>query len=348
MARLGTLALASLVAVAVLVGGGYWFLVRTAAGQDFLLDRMAGAVLAGGLPAEFDGLRVFMCGTSGPLVAPGRAQTCVAITAGDSLYLFDAGEGSADVAQLHGLPTETLRAVFVTHMHSDHIAGINNFNLASWVQGRKAPLKVMGPAGIERVVAGFNEAFAIDRGYRVAHHGEDFLPPALGVMHAEVISPGVVMEANGLRVAAFAVDHGPVKPAYGFRIDFRGRSVVVVGDTIATASLTAAAKGADLLLHDALSLPIIAGMEAAARNAGRIRAATILHDIQDYHAHAAHLAPLAQEANVRMLALYHFVPAPRNHLLEQIFRRDLPTDAVFTTEGMVFELPAGGTDIHVR
>ena len=138
MARLGTLVLASVVAVAVLVGGGYWFVVRTAAGQDFLLGRMAGAVLSGGLPSEFDGLRVFMCGTSGPLAAPGRAQTCVAVTAGDSLYLFDAGEGSADVAQLHGLPTETLRAVFVTHMHSDHIAGINNFNLASWVQGRQS------------------------------------------------------------------------------------------------------------------------------------------------------------------------------------------------------------------
>lgn len=348
MARLGALALALVVAVAVLIGGGYWFLVRTAAGQDFLLDRLAGAVLAGGLPAEFDGLRVFMCGTSGPLVAPGRAQTCVAITAGDSLYLFDAGEGSADVAQLHGLPTQTLRTIFVTHMHSDHIAGINNFNLASWVQGRPAPLKVLGPPGIERVVTGFNEAFAIDRGYRVAHHGEDFLPPALGVMQAEVITPGLVMEDDGLRVTAFAVDHGPVKPAYGFRIDYRGRSVVVGGDTIATASLTAAARDADLLLHDALSLPIIAGMEAAARNAGRIRVATILHDIQDYHAHAAHLAPLAEEANVRMLALYHFVPAPRNHLLEQIFRRDLPSDAVFTVEGMVFELPAGGTDIHVR
>ena len=78
------------------------------------------------------------------------------------------------------------------------------------------------------------------------------------------------------------------------------------------------------------------------------RVATILHDIQNYHAHAAHLAPLAEEAGVRMLALYHFVPAPRNHLLEQIFRRDLPREAVFTTEGMVFELPAGGTEIHVR
>ena len=146
MARLGTLVLALAVAVAVLVGGGYWFLVRTAAGQDFLLDRLAGTVLTGGLPAEFDGLRVFMCGTSGPLVAPGRAQTCVAITAGDSLYLFDAGEGSADVAQLHGLPTATLRAIFVTHMHSDHIAGISNFNLASWVQGTPGAAQGNGAA----------------------------------------------------------------------------------------------------------------------------------------------------------------------------------------------------------
>ena len=207
---------------------------------------------------------------------------------------------------------------------------------------------MLGPAGVERAVAGFNEAFAIDRGYRVAHHGADFLPPAVGVMQAEVVTPGIAIEHSGLRVTAFAVDHGPIKPAYGYRFDYRGRSVVVSGDTLATASLTAAAKGADLLLHDALSLPIITASEAAARSSGRIRPATILHDIQSYHAHAADLAPLATEADVRMLAIYHFLPWPRNHLMEQVFRRDLPSDAVFTTEGMVFELPAGETAINVR
>ncbi len=348
MARLGTLALAAVVAIAVLAGGGYWFLVYTAAGQDFLLERVVGAATAGGQPAEFDGLRVFMCGTAAPLPAPGRAEACIAITAGKSLYLADAGEGSADIAQLSGLPTRNLRSILVTHLHSDHIAGINSFNLGSWVQGREEPLKVLGPAGIDRVVAGINETFAIDRSYRVAHHGEDFLPPSLGVMHAEVITPGVVLETDGLRVTAFAVDHGPIKPAYGYRFDYRGRSVVVSGDTISTASLAAAAKDADLLLHDALSLPIIAATEAAARQAGRMRPATILRDIQNYHAHAADLAPLAEEAGVRMLAIYHYVPWPRNTLMEQIFRRDLPSDTVFTTEGMVFELPAGETAIHIR
>ena len=348
MARLGTVVLSAVVAVAVLVGAGYWFFVRTATGQDILLERVVGAVLDIGLPAEYDGLRVFMCGTAAPLAAPGRAQACVAITAGDALYLVDAGEGSADIAQLNGLPTEPLRAILVTHLHSDHIAGINNFNLASWVQGRSAPLKVHGPTGIERVVAGFNEAYAIDRGYRVTHHGADFLPPELGVMEAEVVNPGVVIDEDGLVVTAYLVDHGPVKPAYAFRFDYRGRSVVVSGDTIATPSMTTASQNADLLLHDALSLPIIAATEAAARNTGRIRPATILHDIQSYHAHTSDLAPLVEEANVKMLAIYHFLPWPRNHLMEQIFRRDLPRDAVFTEEGMVFELPAGGTAIHVR
>lgn len=348
MARWATLALAAVAAIAVLVGGGYWYFVRTAAGQDVLLEGIAGAVFDIGLPAQYDGLRVFMCGTAAPLAAPGRAQACVAITAGDALYLVDAGEGSADIAQLNGLPTETLRGILVTHMHSDHIAGINNFNLASWVQGRPEPLRVFGPTGIERVVAGFNEAFAIDRGYRVAHHGADFVPPELGVMEAEVVNPGVVIDRDGLVVSAHLVDHGPVKPAYAFRFDYRGRSVVVSGDTISTPSMVVAAKDADLLLHDALSLPIIATTEAAARKAGRIRPATILHDIQSYHAHASDLGPLVEEANVRMLAIYHFLPWPRNHFMEQVFRRDLPGDAVFTEEGMVFELPAGETAIHVR
>lgn len=153
--------------------------------------------------------------------------------------------------------------------------------------GRNEPLRSLGPAGVDRVVRGFNEVLALDSGFRVAHHGAELLHPELGVMHAETTVPGVVVEHEGLAVTAFTVDHEPVVPAVGYRFDYRGRAVVVSGDTVVTDGLEAAARGADLLLHDVLSLRMVATLQAAAGEAGASRQAGIFGDITTYHAHAA-------------------------------------------------------------
>ncbi len=144
------------------------------------------------------------------------------------------------------------------------------------------------------------------------------------------------------------MDHSPVEPAYGYRFDYGGRSVVVSGDTVVTESLANAARRADLLLHDALSLPIVRALQAGAEQAGRARQAKVLLDIQDYHAAAVDLPALAESAGVGMLALYHFVPAPGNILFERVFARDQPRETVMTVEGMVFELPRGTDQVRVR
>ena len=334
--------------LAVLSGAVGWFFLGTRTGQDLLLAQATSALLGRVPVTEYDGLRVFMCGTSSPLLAPGRAQACVAIRAGDGLWIVDAGTGSNAAMTFAGEPVRNLRAVLLTHFHSDHIAGIGDFNLASWVAGRAAPLEVIGPPGVERVVAGFNEAFALDREHRVDHHGTDLLDPDAGVLQAVAVETGVIVEDGGLRITAFLVDHSPIEPAFGYRFDYGGRSVVVSGDTVVTESLRSAAQSADLLLHDALSLPIVRALQAGAEQAGLARQAKILLDIQDYHAAAADLPALAESAGVGMLALYHLVPAPGNILLEQIFERDLPGDTVLTVEGMVFELPRGTDRIRVR
>jgi len=340
-------AVIGLVALVIAAAVAGWFLVGTRSGQDWLLDRSTKALFADQPSDEFDGLRVFLCGTGSPLAAPGRAQACVAVTAGTSLYLVDAGAGSHATMQIFRQPTHHLRAVLVTHLHTDHITGIPDFNLMSWVAGRPAPLRIVGPQGIERVVSGFNEALAPDRGYRVAHHGFALLNPALGVMHPEPIEPGVVRDDGDLKITAFAVDHTPIEPAFGYRFDYRGRSVVISGDTVVTASLESAAQGADLLLHDVLSLDIVEAVETTARARGADRQAKIFADIPSYHAHATDLGELAERTGVRMLAVYHFVPPPRNFVMEQIYRRDLPDTAILTRDGMVFELPAESTAIDV-
>src|SRR5579862_3386057 len=175
-------------------------------------------------PPTGDSLKVTFCGTSGPLAVRDRAKACVAVQAGDSLYLVDAGPESTENLMLWRMPLATAKAVFLTHMHSDHIGEVGEFNLQSWVAGRPAPLALVGPPGTEHVAAGFNEAYGPDHGFRNAHHehGDVKLPIAAGLLKAPVVPPpaagtAVVWTRDGLTVTAIVVHHDPVKPAYAYR-----------------------------------------------------------------------------------------------------------------------------------
>jgi ribonuclease Z len=228
--------------------------------------------------------------------------------------------------------------------HSDHIAALPEFNLNSWVAGRPKPLAVFGPPGVSEVVDGLNDAYRLDLTYRVAHHGDDLLAPDLGVMESRLMEAGTTLGLGDLTIASFQVNHDPVRPAVGYRFDYRGRSVVISGDATLTPGLIEAATGADLLLQDALSLPIVKSLEAAAAGS---RMEKIFLDIQDYHAHTSDLSDLVAESGVRQLALYHLVPPPQNALFEQIFSRDLPEGTIITRDGMIFELPVGSEEVSV-
>ncbi len=297
--------------------------------------------------ANFDGLKITLCGTSSPLPAPGRAQACVAVETPDHLYVVDAGSGSAATARLSGIPLDKLRGILLSHYHSDHISDIGDFNFNSWVAGRPAPLQIIGPEGVDRIVEGLNITYELDRGYRVAHHGAELLNPELGVLHSRTIGEDVIVDEDGLRITAFEVSHPPIEPAYGYRLDYGGRSVVISGDSLVTDKIVELSDGADVVLHDAMALQLVQGAEAMSRGAGNTRLATMLHDIQDYHATTADLARLAAEADIGLLALYHLVPAPRNAMGIAAFSGGLPEGALITEDGMVISLPANSKEITV-
>jgi len=246
------------------------------------------------------------------------------------------------------LPMARINGVFLTHFHSDHIAALPDVNLASWVQGRPAPLDVYGPPGVQSVVDGFNAAYRLDRGYRTAHHGAARLPPERGPMRAQAFDPGeVVWQDDLLTVTSFAVEHPPIEPAVGYRVDYRGRSVVISGDTNAADGLFAAAKDADLLLHDALSRTLLDPMIEAATDLGLPAISEIMTDVIEYHADVRSLPARAAEAGIQRLALYHLVPAP-NALAERMFLRGLPDDVILTRDLHTFDLPVGSSEIRIR
>jgi ribonuclease Z len=218
------------VAMVVLIGAAAALVFNVPAAQDAVFKRAATAVL-GQTPEPLDGMRVIVCGSASPLGRDlDRAQACIAVVTNEHFFLFDVGARSPLRMAQARLPMARINGVFLTHFHSDHIAALPDVNLASWVQGRPAALDVYGPPGVQSVVDGFNTAYGLDRGYRTAHHGAARLPPELGPMRAHPFDPGeVVWQDDFITVTSFAVEHPPIEPAVGYRVDYRGRSVVTLG-----------------------------------------------------------------------------------------------------------------------
>jgi ribonuclease Z len=324
-------------------------LLNLPAVQDRALSRGASVMAeraAEPLP-ESESLRVFVCGSASPLGTTDQAQTCIAVLTPEHFYLIDSGAGSTNNINRLRLPMRDLDGLLLTHFHSDHIAEIYEVNLASWVQGRPTPLTVYGPSGVDEVTEAVNAGYRLDRKYRTDHHGEDLLPPELGVLSHQTIASGVILADGDLKLTAFVSEHPPLHPAVGYRFDYRGRSVVISGDSNVTDETRKIADGADLLLHDALSLPIVTTMSEALAAAGQTRPSKIVTDVIDYHASTGTLIDLGAQIDVDMVVFYHLVPSPMNSVLANIFMRDAPDNYLLAKDRMWFELPIGNDDIIV-
>jgi len=335
-----------------------WFLLFSA---GLLLSPAAAAQAANPAAADlFDGgaLRVVMCGTSGPLPDPNRAKSCTMIIAGEDAYIVDTGPESWEQVARMTIPGARIAGVFLTHFHSDHIGDLGEFRMQTMVAGRKRQLPVYGPEGVADVVDGFNRAYAADTAHRLAHHGADVIDAPAAALLARPFGPFpgdalsgemVVLEQSGLKVTAFAVDHDPVRPAVGYRFDWKGRSVVVSGDTAVSANLVENAKGADVLVGDALAANIISQARRLATATGSDRQAKILADIPDYHASPAELAAMANEARVGLLVFSHLVPSVQAGgplFFAGVSEVRAPEGWVAGFDGLRIDLPEGSSEIR--
>lgn len=251
-----------------------------------------------GVPALTAQTRVVLLGTGTPNPDPDRSGPAVAIIAGGSAYLVDAGPGvvrRAEAARRAGvteLAQPNLRIVFLTHLHSDHTLGLADLIFTPWVLERSVPLEVYGPRGTRSMTRHLVDAYAEDM--RIRLDGWQPQNRTGGGARAHEIAAGVVYRDSNVTVTAFAVPHGSTPQAFGYRFDTADRSIVVTGDTDSSDAVVRACHGCDVLVHEVHS-------DSGFR--------TRTPDWQRYHDHfhtsASELAVIASRARPGLLVLYH-------------------------------------------
>jgi ribonuclease Z len=242
-------------------------------------------------------LNVIILGSGSPIPDPERAgpSTLVRTSAGD--LLFDCGRGVLMRAAGAGSGAGGFQAVFLTHLHSDHVTDLNDVFTMRWVMSLTPnPLPVFGPAGTAELLAATEAMVEPDIGYRLAHHDDLTWRPTSVVTEVE---SGLAFEQGDVRVTVAPTDHTPVRPTVGYRIEDRGRSVVIAGDTVPCAGLDQLCDGADVLVHTVIRRDLLEPI-------GLPR----VTDIIDYHSSVPDAAATAERAGVETLVLTHLVPAP--------------------------------------
>lgn len=247
--------------------------------------------------AQAQDMKVTLLGTGSPAPVMNRFGPSILIEAGKHKFLFDAGRGALQRLKQAKVRWQDVDGVFLTHLHSDHVVGFPDLWLSGWLvgPGRDRPLPVWGPAGTRDMTDHLRKAFAFDIGIR---QSDDRAVPAGVTVQAKDVSEGLVYADRDLRVTAFLVDHGPVKPALGYRIDYQGRSVVLSGDTRTSANLIAHARGADVLVHE---VAVRASFERAAVTPER------LTSVMEHHVSVQEAGAVFAAVKPRLAVFSHIV-----------------------------------------
>jgi ribonuclease BN (tRNA processing enzyme) len=257
--------------------------------------------------------RLILLGTGGgPRPRKNSSAPAQVIVVDETAYVIDCGDGVARQLVFAGIPLAHLRHIFITHQHSDHNADYGNLILLAWTAGLKTRVDTWGPPPLERMTQLFFEMNSYDIKTRIADEGRPELVP---LVHAhDLRRAGSVMQDDRVRVTAALVEHPLVEPAFAYRFDAPDRSIVISGDTAPTESLVELARGADILVHEAMYLPAVDRLVARLPHATSLKKHLLAS-----HTSAEDAGRVAQAAGVKLLVLSHFIPADDPTITDQMW-----------------------------
>ena len=251
-------------------------------------------------------IAVLLLGTGFPRPDPNHAGAATAVIIGSKWFLVDAGRGATMRIAATNLGYENMGAVFITHLHSDHIGGLPDVFTTSWMFGRNAkPMELFGPAGIEKLASAMLQFYEAD--IHIRRDLTENKPGPGATFHVHVVNEGVVYKDDEVTVTAFAEDHKPVVPAFGYKFQAGGKTIVISGDTRPNPNLLKYAKDADVLVQEAY-LP-----EHFDKRDDPVVAARLKH----YHTSAEEAGEIARDAHVKKLVITHIIPAGQ----DEVFRK---------------------------
>ena len=277
-------------------------------------------------------MHLTLLGTGCPICDPRRMGPSNLVRHGDRAFLVDCGSGATQRLVGAGSKGAALDAVFLTHLHSDHIVDLLQLILSSWHQGRDRPQYFYGPSGTKRFVHGLLELWRPEFEQRIAHEKR----ASTAALSVEVVefTEGEIWRQGDVAVRAVKVEHSPIKNAVGFVFEAAGKKLAFSGDTAFCPALIEAAQGADVLVHECYLHHEIKPAPG--------RTAESMKNVAAYHTLADEVGKVAAQARVKCLVLNHFVPTQfdRHEVLKRV-RADYSGPIVVGEDLMGLDLDSG-------
>lgn len=254
------------------------------------------------------GTKLAILGTgAGPVPGRTRKMTSHVMLSNGAAYVLDCGLGVTDRFAQTGIAFSRLRSVFITHHHADHNIEYGPFLVVGWIQGMPLSVRAYGPPPLRAMTDDFLRAYRTT----IDFWAEDYKMSPLGMIEVgEVSAAGPVMQDENVKVSAIVVEHPPVKPALGYRFDFHDRSIAFSGDTAPLQAVAQMAKGADVLVHEAMYVPAVEGYAQALIAGGRsLNFEAFMAHMKADHTPLEDVGRIAAQAGVKTLVLSHLSPA---------------------------------------
>lgn len=256
------------------------------------------------------GTKLVLLGTSaGPVpMFPGRSRhmTSHVMLSNGAAYVLDCGLGVTNQFARTGIPFNALKSIFLTHQHPDHNSEYGTLLLIGWVNGLRLDTRAFGPPPLKQMTEDFIRAYR----QTIDFWAEDFhIKPLASLEVKEIPGAGPVMQDDNVKVSSIVVEHPPVKPALGYRFDFKDRSIAFSGDTTPLDAVAKMAKGADVLVHEAMFVPAIEKyLRARIAKGFPVKFDAFMAHMKADHSPVEDVGRIAQEAGVKTLVLSHLTP----------------------------------------